>query len=95
MFHVVFGDRRPYMFQDELVDDKIIRGSLNETVWSTTVVGQFTWGLTSTSTSSDDSTYRSIGARVYVRMSNKGIDIMDFAKVLIAVQMEYSRNWRR
>ena len=95
VFHVVFGDRRPYMFQDEPVDDKVIRGSLNETVQSTSVVGRFTWGLTSTSTSSDDHTYRSIGAMVYVRMSNKGIDNMDFARALIAVQMEYSRNWRR
>ena len=95
MFHVVFGDRHPYMFQDEPVDDKIIRGSLNETVQSPSVVERFTWGLMSTSTSSDDRTYRSIGARVYVRMSNKAIDNMDFARALIAVQMEYSRHWRR
>ena len=89
------SDRGLYLFQGENVDDKIMRGSINETVKSTTAVGCFTWGLTSTSTSSKDPTYGSIGARVYVRMSNKGMDNMDFARSLMAVQMEYSRNWRR
>ena len=95
MFHVFFGDRGPYLFQDENVDDKIIRGSLNEMVRSTSVVGSFTWGLTSTITSSEDRTHRSIGARVYVRMSNRGMDNTDFPRALMASQMEYSRNWRR
>ena len=67
MFHVVLADRGPYLFQGEHVDDKVVRAGINETVKTTSVVGSFTWGLTSTSTSSEDRTYRSIGARVYVK----------------------------
>ena len=95
MLHEVFQDRKPYKFQDEPVDDKVVRGSINETIVASTKVGNFSWGLTSTSTSSEDATYAAIGPRMYFRMSNKGKDDMDFARVLITLQMDYSRKWRK
>ena len=39
MLHEVFQDRLPYKFQGEPVDDKVVRGSLNETIVSGTNVG--------------------------------------------------------
>ena len=95
MLHVVFQDQGPYKFQDEHVDDKIIRGSINETIVTGTNAGNFSWGLTSTCTTSDDPTYSSVGPRMYFRMSNRGKDNMDFARALITLQMDYSRKWRK
>jgi hypothetical protein len=93
--HELFNDPGPCKFEGGAVNDEPQVNGFNETIASNSSIGNFSWGMTPTATTSRNVIYQNMGPRFYVRMSNKGKNNMDFTLMSFAMQMEYSRLWRQ